>query len=184
MSQKGMMIDIDHMSERSADEVVYYGISYGYPINSGHNGLRGNGGTENSRTVFQYQTIQNLGGMIGLGHGGGATNFVNAYRSVAQLVKNKQVCIGTDANGFYPLPGPPVPNERISYDANLTPCTMGTKTWDFNTDGFAHYGLFPDYIKSWEAAGMTAKEKEAFFSSAEDFFQMWKKCEQRKSQVR
>ncbi|MCC6282985.1 MAG: membrane dipeptidase [Saprospiraceae bacterium] len=184
MMQKGMMIDIDHMSERSADEVVYYGISYGYPINSGHNGLRGNGGTENSRTVFQYQTIQNLGGMIGLGHGGGATNFVNAYRSVAQLVKNKQVCIGTDANGFYPLPGPPVPNERISYDANLTPCTMGTKTWDFNTDGFAHYGLFPDYIKSWEAAGMTAKEKEAFFSSAEDFFQMWKKCEQRKSQVR
>jgi hypothetical protein len=61
---------------------------------------------------------------------------------------------------------------------------MGTKTWDFNTDGVAHYGLLPDYIESCVRAGMTAAEKQAFFSSAERFAQMWEKCKTASVNVR
>ncbi len=178
MMKKKMLIDIDHCSEKSATEIIKMAQEINYPLNSGHNGLRGKSGDENGRTVSQYQAIQRLGGMIGLGHGGNATNFVSAFRQVAEIANHRQLCIGTDVNGFYPLPGVPAANERID-SLSLSPCLKGNgKCWDFNRDGFAHYGLFPEYIKSWERAGMTAEEKKVFFSSAEYFAQMWERCEQ------
>ncbi len=185
MMQKGMLIDIDHCSEKAVDEILNIARSNDYPVNSGHNGPRGSNGTENGRTDTQYTTIQSLGGIIGLGHGENANNFLSGYRRVLALTGNKQVCIGTDVNGFYPLPSPPPVNARITYGGStITQCVMGSKTWDFNTEGVAHYGLMPDYIKSWEAAGMTTNEKEIFFKSAEYFAQMWEKCERQKSAVR
>lgn len=186
MMQKGMMIDIDHCSEKAVDIILAMAQTFEYPVNSGHNGPRGDSGNENNRTDEQYRAIQRLGGMIGLGHGGGAKNFLETYRKVLSIINvRSQVCIGTDVNGMFPLPGPPqTGEERITYGSQLTPCTMGTKTWDFNTEGFAHYGLFPDYIQSMKNAGMTAEEERVFFSSAEYFAQMWRKCERQKSQVR
>jgi len=47
----------------------------------------------------------------------------------------------------------------------------------------AHYGLFPEFIASWERVGMTAAEKATFFSSAERFAQMWEKCDTSKNNV-
>ncbi|HMN91105.1 MAG TPA: membrane dipeptidase, partial [Saprospiraceae bacterium] len=179
MMEKGMLIDIDHCSEKAVNEILAIAQTNDYPINSGHNGPRGTDGNENGRTDAQYTAIQRLGGMIGLGHGGDANGFLSALRKVLPLSGNKQVCIGTDVNGLYPLPGPPPANARITYGGDLTRSVMGSRTWDFNTDGMAHYGLLPDYIRSWEAAGMTQAEKEVFFSSAEYFAQMWEKCERR-----
>jgi len=179
MMEKGMLIDIDHCSEKAVNEILAIAQTNDYPVNSGHNGPRGTDGNENGRTDAQYTVIQRLGGMIGLGHGGDANGFLSALRKVLPLSGNKQVCIGTDVNGLYPLPGPPPANARITYGGDLTRSVMGSKTWDFNTDGMAHYGLLPDYIRSWEAAGMTQAEKEVFFSSAEYFTQMWEKCERR-----
>lgn len=184
MMQKGMMIDIDHCSEKAVTEILSMADRWQYPVNSGHNGPRGTEGNENGRTDNQYRTIQRLGGMIGLGHGDNANGFLSAYRKVLSLTGNRQVGIGTDVNGFHPLPGPPPVNGRITYNNGLSRYTMGAKTWDFNTEGMAHYGLFPDYIRSWEAAGLTQAEKNVFYSSAEYFTQMWEKCETRKSNVR
>ena len=93
----------------------------------------------------QYRTIQALGGIIGLGHGGGSTEFVETFKKVTEISGNRQISIGTDVNGLFPLPGRPASNERISYSSDLTKCTMGTKAWDYNKEGFAHYGLFPDF---------------------------------------
>ena len=59
----------------------------------------------------------------------------------------------------------------------------GVKTWDFNVEGMAHYGLFPDFIQSCRQVGMTTAEQNAFFSSAERFARMWEKCEASKTNV-
>lgn len=194
MMRLGMMIDIDHMSEQAVRETITHitnrAGTAGYPINSGHNGLRtitdrpSAEANENSKTESQYRTILNFGGMIGLGHGGSATGFVNSFRNVSRIAQGRNVAIGTDVNGFYPL-AEPDPAARITYNLSFPryESPIG-RPWDINTDGFAHYGLFPDYIKSWESAGMTPSEKEIFFSSAEYFAQMWEKCERRKSAVR
>jgi Membrane dipeptidase (Peptidase family M19) len=177
MMLKGMIIDIDHMSERAANRALAIANNYSYPVNSGHNGFRGNGANnENSRTDDQVRAIYRLGGVMGIGHGDNSTNFVNNYRYGIRLTGGLPLAIGTDVNGFYPLPGPPSPAERIDYRAPLTKATMGGKIWDFNTDGVAHYGLMPDYLESCKKVGMNSSEYSAFMSAAERFAQMWEKC--------
>lgn len=183
MMRLGMMIDIDHMSLEAVNQVL--AMTSGrrnYPINSGHNGLRGTSGNENGRTIAQYQAIRDRGGMVGIGHGGNATNFVNGFRDLRNSVRDLAIGIGTDVNGFYPLPAPDA-SARVVYNTSFPQYSTARKHWDINVDGFAHYGLFPDFIKSWESAGMTAVEKEAFFSSAESFAHMWERCESRSREM-
>lgn len=187
MMKMGLMIDIDHMSDLAAESALSIGRRFNYPLNSGHSGPRisGDESNENQKEAWQYRSIvDTLGGMIGLGHGGTATGYVNAFKTVlAGLNNKKNICIGTDVNGFYPLAGPDV-NAQIP-ESELTPYTqIGVNTWNINKNGFAHYGLFPDYVKSWEKAGMTQQEKRIFFSSAEYFAQMWEKCERQRTSVR
>lgn len=176
MMQKGMIIDIDHMSERGVTRALFLASQVSYPLNSGHNGFRGlGGGNENTRTDDQVRTIYRLGGIMGLGHGDNSTNFAKNYRYGYNLTGGLPLAIGTDANGFYPLPGPPTASERITYGTTLTKATMGTKTWDFNAEGVAHYGLMPDYLESCKKK-MSAAEQTSFHSAAERFAQMWEKC--------
>jgi hypothetical protein len=182
MMQKGFLIDIDHMSEKMANEVLEMAVANSYPVNSGHNGPRGEAGNENNRTLRQYALLKQVGGMVGMGHGACASDFVKSYREVAQIMGYTHLAIGTDVGGFAPLPQRDT-SIHIVYDSTFTRCRTGNRTWDINTDGVAHYGLWPDYIRSWDAAGMTPKEKNVFMSSAEDFTQMWELCELRKARA-
>lgn len=182
MMQKGFLIDIDHMGEKMANEVLDIAVANDYPVNSGHNGPRGAAGNENGRTLRQYAQLKQIGGMIGMGHGASAHDFVNTYHQVAQIMGYTHMGIGTDVGGFSALPKPDS-TVHITYDNTFTRCKTGNRTWDFNTDGVAHYGLWPDYIRAWDAAGMTPQEKKVFMNSAEDFTEMWEKCEKRKSKV-
>lgn len=184
MMEKGFMIDIDHMSEKMADAVLALAVSRDYPLNSGHNGLRDTADNENARTAAQYRTIRQLGGMVASNNGGNATRFVGEYRKLRAAGDFPSVAIGSDVGGFCPQPVVD-PLIRLDYQAaGLTPCTTGQRTWDINVDGFAHYGLFPDYIASWKLAGMQAEEVAAFMRSAEYFTRMWERCEARKAALR
>lgn len=190
MMKMGLMIDIDHMSDLAVELTLSIGRRYNYPLNSGHNGPRmgGDGSNENQKELWQYKAIvDTLGGMIGIGHGGTATGYVTAFRTVLNSLNNKKsICIGTDVNGFYPLAGPDGA-KSIDYTAlRLSQYTQRevNKTWNINDHGFAHYGLFPDYIQNWKQAGMTPQERQIFFSSAEYFAQMWEKCERQKANIR
>jgi microsomal dipeptidase-like Zn-dependent dipeptidase len=182
MMQKGFLIDIDHMSEKMANEVLEMAVTNNYPVNSGHNGPRGEAGNENNRTLHQYALLKQVGGMVGMGHGACASDFVKSYREVAQIMGYTHLAIGTDVGGFAPLPQSDT-SIHIVYDSTFTRCHTGNRTWDINTDGVAHYGLWPDYIRSWDAAGMTRQEKNVFMSSAEHFTQMWELCEKRKARA-
>ena len=190
MMNLGMMIDIDHMSRKATDRTLEIAKDRNYPINSGHNGplpsdcITGRPSdrqncTENQRTPEQYANIRSLGGMIGLGHGGKATTFVGVYRNVLEMMGNRPVAIGTDANGLEALPAPD-PEAPVQYDSSFPMYRFGTKNWNFNEVGFAHYGMFPDYIKSWQSSAnpakrMSGREMDAFMSSAEGFARMWEK---------
>lgn len=182
MMQKGMIVDVDHMSEKGITELMDFALKNDYPLNSGHNEFRQEGGNENNRTREQYLSILQTGGMIGLGHASGARNFVIRLRQTLELSNYKNVAMGTDVNGFFPLPTLDT-TISVTYDKDFEMCHTGNRSWNINRDGFAHYGLFPDYIRSCTKAGMTEKEKNALMSSAEYFTQMWEKCEMRKDFV-
>jgi hypothetical protein len=68
--------------------------------------------------------------------------------------------------------------------------TFGTKadgsprTWDYNCEGVAHIGLYPDIYQDLKNLGMTETERTAFFAAAEAFARMWDKIEVQKATVR
>ena len=72
MMKLGMIIDVDHMSDRAVNSIlqVAEGIPFGgYPLVSGHSGIRDGGefNAENARTPAQLQRIGCLQGMFGVG---------------------------------------------------------------------------------------------------------------------
>jgi microsomal dipeptidase-like Zn-dependent dipeptidase len=62
---------------------------------------------------------------------------------------------------------------RVGANAPLKPYTMGGRTFDFNVDGLAHYGMLPDLLQDLKNIGLGAREFEALFSSADAFLVMW-----------
>jgi len=56
--------------------------------------------------------------------------------------------------------------------------TVNGRQFDFNTEGMAHVGLFPDFIADLQSLGVTDAEFGPLFRSAEGYIQMWSRAEQ------
>jgi len=137
MMARGMLIDIDHMSELSANATLAKAelVPGGYPLVSGHNNLRTsdkdkNGildkdqnedPNENNRTFLQLERIGKLGGMFGLGSdAANASKYVETYLLASdgsQYLKgigSGRVAFGTDLNGMVRGPRPGVTLDSYS----------------------------------------------------------------------
>jgi microsomal dipeptidase-like Zn-dependent dipeptidase len=162
LMKRGMIVDIDRMSQKSADQTLAIAETYGYPIMSGHSGIRGWQGAsaENSRTPVQLQRISRLHGMFGLGTDGAySSSWAQTYQQAILKMgymnpaianyQNGAVGLGTDLNGLVKGPKPGGPANRVVYDASFPPSgTAGSaKTWNYNSEGVAHYGMLPDFIR-------------------------------------
>lgn len=136
MMKLGMMIDIDHMSQKTLGSVLEVATNnpVGYPLNSGHNSSRalGHERGENSRTVEQIDWIHQLGGLWGIGYENGEAHsfsdnipdpqyvqssvandcagtsktFAQHYLYGVETMRGRGVALGTDINGLIPGPGP------------------------------------------------------------------------------
>ncbi|HOY21013.1 MAG TPA: RICIN domain-containing protein [Haliscomenobacter sp.] len=190
MMKLGMMIDVDHMSKKSMDKTLEIANSVtagGYPLNAGHNGIRTGGGSERSLSLAQAQTIMRLGGVIGVGCSKTkAYDFVGNFLRISGLLggDNARLAIGTDINGFEQGPPPTPGSNLVVYDASFPMCTTGSKSWNYNTVGVAHYGLLPDFFKDVQTTSYGISVYEKLMKSAEYFAQMWEKCERQKTNVR
>lgn len=217
MMRRGMIIDIDHMSTKAVDQVLAIAESInppvGYPINSGHSGVRGlrDNHAENSRSKEQLRRIARLHGMFGLGSDGvhawtWSADYQRAmevmgYKSTdagqAAAYRNGAIAFGTDLNGLVKGPPPGGPANRVSYDpASFPPSGLAgtSKTWNYNTHGVAHYGMLPDFIRdvrtSPPSAGYVSAASGAelvdnhLLRSADYFWRMWERCEAQRVHVR
>ena len=93
--------------------------------------------------------------------------------------------LGTDTNGFSSLPGPrsdarqhPFRYPFTSFDGSVTFTRQrtGTRTFDLNTDGVAHYGLIADLIADVEHTRAGRKALPLLFNSAEAYVEMWQRA--------
>lgn len=184
LMRRGLLIDVDHMSERAVNETLSLAESMPgvYPMASGHNGLRGAGAhaeatSEQARTREQLVRIASGGGMLGVGWGsaGDASVFLEDLRAAVQVIGANRVGLGTDANGLVVAPGPRA-GSSVSYDTAFPRSQSGARTWDYNHDGLAHYGLIPDLLRDVRSMGGGA-EVDALYTSAEAFARMWEKAE-------
>lgn len=207
MMRHGMLIDIDHMSEKSMLQALQIaeGVPGKYPMNSGHSGERGimGGNSERSLTVALYKRIAETHGMAGVGSADvDAYTWIQAYSAVAQAMGSGAAPgFGTDtdglAMGMKPRikidprsvnPGNPFGIVRLSsvrYGASFPQSRSGNRAWDYNIDGVAHYGMLADFLKDAATApGGAALIDNNLMNSAQYFLDTWKKCEALKASVK
>jgi hypothetical protein len=190
MMRHGMMIDIDHMSQKAANRTLDIAeqVPRGrYPLVSGHNGVRGvSGMSENARTLAQLRRIYALEGMFGLGSAeGDAYQWIQNYAQVVQqaMPGNGAVAMGTDLNGLVPGPAPRK-NAGVVYDASFPMSKLGQRSWDYNKDGVAHYGMLADFLRDARTAPAGAIMVDQHLNrSADRFLHMWERCDAQKSHV-
>jgi hypothetical protein len=95
------------------------------------------------------------------------------------------VGIGTDTGGFSSLPGPradaaahPLRYPFKSYvgAVTFTRERTGTRTFDLNQDGVAHYGLLPDLLADTQQSSGGARALSLLFGSAEAYLETWQRA--------
>ncbi|MEA2713668.1 MAG: hypothetical protein QOK27_1629 [Gemmatimonadales bacterium] len=161
MMKRGMIVDIDHMSHHSAEKTLEIGEQFGYPIVSGHSGIRGQAGgdAENSRTRSQLARISKLHGMFGLGSDGTSrAAWANQYQAAMNIMgyptadpskavyRNGAISFGSDLNGLVKGPTPGGLSRDKMYVGGFQPSKSGSKTWYYDTEGVAHYGMMADFV--------------------------------------
>ncbi len=111
MMRLGMIVDVDHMSElalRRSVEIAE-GVRGGYPLVMGHNGVRERASNERAAPKDVIKRIAALGGMLGAGTAEvNPGNFIINYKKTLTALRAGSPAaglgLGTDANGFEPLP--------------------------------------------------------------------------------
>ncbi len=192
MMKLGMIIDIDHMSESAMTKVIETAeaLPVKYPLVLGHNGIRGDNGNERNAPLRLVQRVAALGGMFGLGTASATPDeFARNYRAVWNAMGKKAVGIGTDVNGFEPLPkhlkatdNRTSQNFYTNFFAQTSIKTksgiMGsTRKWDYITEGgVSHYGLMPEFLFDVKTSAGGADVVDNLMQSAEHFAEMWEKC--------
>lgn len=92
--------------------------------------------------------------------------------------KNRRHKLLEAAFDYYKIMTRPGTNEPLNPSS-----TLG-KTWDYNMDGMAHYGMMADFFQDLKNVGMKPKDMSVLFNSAEDFARMWEKCVRQSERVR
>jgi microsomal dipeptidase-like Zn-dependent dipeptidase len=103
MMKLGIIIDIDHMSEKAVAEVLEMAEQnpVGYPLNSGHNSPRVLGHEhergENSRPLRQIERVRDLGGIFGVGFENGQCHSFDLHWGEQEFSRSKveNDCAGT-----------------------------------------------------------------------------------------
>ena len=125
--------------------------------------------------------------VINVGKNAGLTNLSVGLSSDQPLVTLIGPRYGPDACNGGNITEPSVQGLPWSYPfMTLTPGThvpmpqsiQGTRVFDFNTDGMAHIGMYPDFIQDLRFLGMSEQDLQPLFRSAEAYIEMWEKAEQ------
>ncbi|MFD8014803.1 discoidin domain-containing protein [Streptomyces sp. NPDC058955] len=148
MMDRGMMLELDHMSVKAAGRALDMLEAEEYPgVLSTHSWM----------DLDWTERLYKLGGFTApYMHSAGG--FIGEANGKAELREKYGVGLGygTDMNGVggWPGPvGPDAPNAVTypyrSFDGGtvLDRQVTGERTWDLNTDGAAHAGLVPDWIE-------------------------------------
>jgi microsomal dipeptidase-like Zn-dependent dipeptidase len=109
--------------------------------------------------------------------------WVSSYKEALEVMDWHGIGLGTDMNGFVSQVPFTSPVNAITYSTDGTGSALvqhrtGTRAWDFNRDGLAHYGMLPDFFEAISRnSDMTFENMSPLFQSAEAVIQMWEKAE-------
>ncbi len=181
MIKAHMLIEVDHLSQSARDTVLAIAAKAHYPLISSHNGTGG------EWSPAELVKLYKLGGFA-------AVTPTEAPELAAKILKMASyrdgsryfgVGIGTDTGGLSSLPGPradaaqhPLRYPFKSYDGKITFTreVTGTRTFDLNTDGVAHYGLMADLLADTQQQPGGGQALALLFRSAEAYLETWQRA--------
>jgi len=116
-----------------------------------------------------------------------SADFVKDWQTIRKYRSSKHFFgfgFGSDLNGFSSAAGPRPNNgsNPVRYPFRSITGTIvdrqrtGSRTWDVNSDGVAHYGLYPDWVEDLRKTGGQQIYKD-MGRGAEAYLQMWERAE-------
>jgi hypothetical protein len=171
-----MIIEADHLSEGARDRLLELAAAAHYPVVSGHNGTGG------AWTRGELRTLYRLGG-IAASTLDTAPGLVSNLRRLGRLGgRSTGVPLGSDVGGFASLPGPSTVGGPLGYpfrsfrgQVTFRRQRTGTRVFDLNRDGVAHYGLVADLLADVERQPGGRRALDLLFRSAEGYLRMWER---------
>ncbi len=174
MMDRNMMVELDHMSVKSATRTLEVLEAAGYP-----GALSSHSWSDKKFTERMYR----LGGFR-TGYPGEPESFLGEWSSQAALRAkyDKAYGFGLDYNGIGSHPGPlpadypnkvTYPYTAIDGSTVMDRQVTGQRTWDLNTDGAAHYGLVPDMIEQLKKAGGGQALVDDLMAGSQDYLDTW-----------
>jgi hypothetical protein len=180
IAERGMIFDPDHMSVVGREQALNLVESLDYSgIVSSHSWS----------TDDALPRIYALGGMI-MPYAGGSTDFIHQWRHLRDFYRQGGtqyfgVGYGADMNGFG-AQGPPrgadardpvsYPFKSFEGGTTFVQQRSGERVFDINTDGVAHYGLYPDWVEDlrMQAGNRIVRD---LGRGAEAYLEMWERAE-------
>jgi microsomal dipeptidase-like Zn-dependent dipeptidase len=172
-----MLIEMDHMGEWAREAALKIAKRRHYPLVSGHTGTGG------SWTTAQLRLLYRLGGLASAtpDTAPDLARKIDSFKQDRAKGRYFAVGLGTDTGGFSDLPGPRADaaqsplaypfrsfRGKVIFERERT----GSRTFDLNTDGVAHYGLIADLLADMQQHG-GAPALRSLFRSAEAYLRMW-----------
>ena len=172
-----MLIEVDHMSEVARDEVLTIAEQRHYAgIVSSHTGTGGAWDPSELRRLyalggFGSATIDGAGALI---------KKVLAFRAYGTAATPG---LSTDTGGFAAMPGPAddagqrplrYPFRAFRGKVTFTRERTGTRTFDLNKDGVAHYGLIPDLLADAQRRAGGRRALGMLFHSSGAYLRTWR----------
>ncbi|NMM86612.1 peptidase [Rhodococcus sp. SRB_17] len=194
LMDRGMIVDIDHLSVKAADDALTM-------LEAAH--YSGVVSSHSWSDPSYYKRIYALGGFVALyagqlesSDGTSETDgkpkekgFIQAWREAREMRSDDYYFgfgYGADTNGFGPQAAPrgdadvnPLQYPYTAFDGTVMDKQhAGTRVFDVNTDGVAQYGLIPDWIADMRIAGGPDGDTiiDDMSRGAEAYLQMWERA--------
>jgi microsomal dipeptidase-like Zn-dependent dipeptidase len=177
MIDRGLMIEVDHMSLKSATRAVELAEAHHYSgVLSSHSWM----------DPHLRSRVYSLGGFIEP-ITSSPESFIDEWRALRDVADPRYkfgIGFGADANGFHAQPPPrgadkPNPvtypftslDGRVSFDKQVS----GQRVYDVNADGVAQYGLYPDWMEQLRLlAGKPIADD--LMNGAEAYLETWERA--------
>ena len=180
LMKRGMVFDPDHMSAVARQQALDYVAAHHY------SGLVSSHSWADDANYFQ---ILKLGGVV-TPHAEGSSSFFGKWELLRKHADPRFLFglgYGSDISGFSAQGAPrnPKPGKGVVYPfrglggTTITKAHTGVRTWDVNTEGVEHYGLYPDWVQDVQVQADQAGDGAAFTrdvrNGAEAYLQMWER---------
>lgn len=180
---KGVMIETDHSGPLARKRMLDIAMERDVPVLSGHTGSI-SFSRDSARIALTGGVISNLSDDPAPVTIAFIQDLVAMYRELGIDEDKIATGFGSDINGIHKQAKPredaadnPLPYPFTGYagDVVFERQVTGERVFDLNTDGVAHYGLYPDYIADIGNQPGGQEALKVLFRSAEAYLQAWER---------